>query len=128
MKTTSPSVAGPANREKPALISRLQSVSGQAQDAICRRCGFQRVGDENADRPGLTNALGEQMLAVRANERSAAGAGVAVVRVKIIAFAIGSFIAGLGGSMLAYFQGNVTFISFSTRLASSIGIANEMPM
>ncbi len=58
--------------------------------------------------------LGSQMLAVRANERSAAGAGVAVVRVKLIAFAIGSFIAGLGGSMLAYFQGNVTFISFST--------------
>ncbi len=58
--------------------------------------------------------LGSQMLAVRANERSAAGAGVAVVRVKIIAFAIGSFIAGLGGSMLGYFQGNVTFISFST--------------
>ena len=58
--------------------------------------------------------LGSQMLAVRANERSAAGAGVAVVRVKLIAFAIGSFIAGLGGSMLAYFQGNVTFVSFST--------------
>ncbi|MCW2751287.1 MAG: putative transporter ATP-binding protein, partial [Aeromicrobium sp.] len=58
--------------------------------------------------------LGSQMLAVRANERSAAGAGVAVVRIKIIAFAIGSFIAGLGGSMLAYFQGNVTFVSFTT--------------
>ncbi len=39
---------------------------------------------------------------------------MAVVRVKILAFAIGSFIAGLGGSMLAYFQGNVTFVSFST--------------
>jgi ABC-type branched-subunit amino acid transport system permease subunit len=41
--------------------------------------------------------LGASMLAVRANERSAAASGIAVNRVKIIAFAIGSFIAGLGG-------------------------------
>ncbi len=60
--------------------------------------------------------LGSQMLAVRANERSAAGAGIDVVRVKIIAFAIGSFIAGLGGSMLAYYQGNVTFVAFDAIL------------
>lgn len=61
-----------------------------------------------------TSNLGSQMLAVRANERSAAGAGVAVVRVKIIAFGIGAFIAGLGGSLLAYYQGNVTFVTFTT--------------
>ncbi|HEX4493891.1 MAG TPA: branched-chain amino acid ABC transporter permease/ATP-binding protein [Acidimicrobiia bacterium] len=58
--------------------------------------------------------LGAEMLAVRANERSAAGAGIDVVRVKIAAFAIGAFIAGLGGAMLAYFQGNVTFDAFTT--------------
>ena len=52
------------------------------------------------------------MLAVRANERSAAGAGINVVRVKIVAFAIAAFIAGLGGAMLGYNQGNVTFDSF----------------
>src|SRR4051794_16715371 len=63
-----------------------------------------------------TSVLGSQMLAVRANERSAAGAGIAVVRTKIIAFAIGAFIAGLGGSMLAYYQANVTFISFTALL------------
>jgi ABC-type branched-subunit amino acid transport system ATPase component/branched-subunit amino acid ABC-type transport system permease component len=57
--------------------------------------------------------LGSQMLAVRANERAAAGAGVDVVRVKLIAFALGAFIAGLGGAMLAYLQANVTFASFS---------------
>lgn len=61
-----------------------------------------------------TSTLGSEMLAVRANERSAAGAGIGVVRVKLIAFALGAFIAGLGGSMLAYFQGNVTFNAFST--------------
>lgn len=61
-----------------------------------------------------TSRLGSAMLAVRANERSAAGVGIDVVRVKLIAFAIGSFIAGLGGAMLGYFQGNVTFVSFTT--------------
>jgi ABC-type branched-subunit amino acid transport system ATPase component/branched-subunit amino acid ABC-type transport system permease component len=59
-----------------------------------------------------TSALGSEMLAVRANERSAAGAGVNVVRVKILAFGIGAFIAGLGGSLLAYEQSNVTSASF----------------
>jgi ABC-type branched-subunit amino acid transport system ATPase component/branched-subunit amino acid ABC-type transport system permease component len=60
-----------------------------------------------------TSRLGSAMLAVRANERSAAGAGIDVVRVKIIAFAIGAFIAGLGGAMLGYKQGNVTSDSFA---------------
>jgi ABC-type branched-subunit amino acid transport system ATPase component/branched-subunit amino acid ABC-type transport system permease component len=56
--------------------------------------------------------LGSQMLAVRANERSAAAAGVNVVRVKIAAFAIAAFIAGIGGSLLAYQQQSVTFDGF----------------
>jgi ABC-type branched-subunit amino acid transport system ATPase component/branched-subunit amino acid ABC-type transport system permease component len=60
-----------------------------------------------------TSRLGSEMLAVRANERSAAGSGVHVVRVKLLAFAIGAFIAGLGGALLAYKQGNVTFDSFT---------------
>ncbi|WP_330255152.1 branched-chain amino acid ABC transporter permease/ATP-binding protein [Nocardia sp. NBC_00565] len=57
--------------------------------------------------------LGSQMLAVRANERSAAAAGVNVTRVKILAFAIAAFIAGLGGALLAYQQQTITFDSFS---------------
>ncbi|MGW1024320.1 ABC transporter permease subunit [Streptomyces sp. NPDC002577] len=48
--------------------------------------------------------LGAAMLAVRANERSAAAAGIDVSRTKIIAFAIGAFIAGLGGALLGYQQ------------------------
>ncbi|ADJ48872.1 branched-chain amino acid ABC transporter ATPase/permease [Amycolatopsis mediterranei S699] len=48
--------------------------------------------------------LGAAMLAVRANERSAAAAGVDVARTKIVAFAIGAFIAGLGGALLGYQQ------------------------
>lgn len=48
--------------------------------------------------------LGAAMLAVRANERSAAAAGIDVARTKIIAFAIGAFVAGLGGALLGYQQ------------------------
>ena len=48
-----------------------------------------------------------------ANERSAAAAGVNVVRVKVLSFALASFIAGLGGSLLAYRRGVVTFDSFT---------------
>ncbi len=59
------------------------------------------------------SGLGSAMLAVRANERSAAAAGISVTRVKIIGFAIGSFIAGIGGCLLAYKQTNVTYQSFS---------------
>ncbi|AZG45869.1 branched-chain amino acid ABC transporter permease/ATP-binding protein [Gordonia insulae] len=51
-----------------------------------------------------TSRLGASMLAVRANERSAAAAGINVSRTKLIAFAIGAFIAGIGGSLMAYQQ------------------------
>ena len=60
-----------------------------------------------------TSRLGSAMLAVRANERSAAAAGISVVRIKMIGFAIGAFIAGLGGCLLSYKQTNVSFESFS---------------
>jgi ABC-type branched-subunit amino acid transport system ATPase component/ABC-type branched-subunit amino acid transport system permease subunit len=56
--------------------------------------------------------LGSAMLAVRANERSAAAAGINVVRVKLIGFAIGAFIAGISGCLMAYMQTNVTFDTF----------------
>jgi ABC-type branched-subunit amino acid transport system ATPase component/branched-subunit amino acid ABC-type transport system permease component len=61
-----------------------------------------------------TSSLGSAMLAVRANERSAAGLGVNVVRVKVLSFAIASFIAGLGGSLYAYRLGTVNFDQFVT--------------
>jgi len=59
------------------------------------------------------SALGSAMLAVRANERSAAGIGVNVVYVKVVSFAIASFIAGIGGSLLAYRQSVVTWETFA---------------
>jgi ABC-type branched-subunit amino acid transport system ATPase component/branched-subunit amino acid ABC-type transport system permease component len=63
-----------------------------------------------------TSRLGSAMLAVRADERSAAAAGINVVKVKLVAFAIAAFIAGLGGSLLAYQLGNVTFQDFDAYL------------
>jgi ABC-type branched-subunit amino acid transport system ATPase component len=57
--------------------------------------------------------LGSAMLAVRANERSAAAAGISVVRVKLVGFAIAAYIAGIAGTMLAYYQPRVTFQSYS---------------
>ncbi len=53
--------------------------------------------------------LGRRMLAVRSNERAAAAAGVHVPRVKIIAFGLGSAIAGIAGVMYTY-----DFGTFST--------------
>lgn len=45
---------------------------------------------------------GRRWLAVRANERAAAAAGVDVRKAKLSAFAASSFLAGLGGTLLAY--------------------------
>lgn len=59
------------------------------------------------------SGLGASMLAVRANERSAAAAGINVGATKLIAFAIASFLAGLGGSLLAYQQTLATASSYA---------------
>jgi branched-chain amino acid transport system permease protein len=52
--------------------------------------------------------LGQRMLAVRSNERAAAAAGVPVRNVKLVAFGISSFIAGIAGALYAYNFGSVT--------------------
>ena len=57
--------------------------------------------------------IGSAMVAIRANERSAAAAGVDVLKVKLAAFAIAAFIAGIGGSMLSYRYGTVTYDQFT---------------
>lgn len=49
--------------------------------------------------------VGRRMLAVRANERAAASVGVDIVRTKLVAFALSAFVAGIGGSLLAYQNG-----------------------
>ncbi len=61
--------------------------------------------------------IGQQMLAVRANERAAAAAGINVARVKITAYAISSFIAGTAGWMYAYNFGSVSAARFGILIA-----------
>jgi ABC-type branched-subunit amino acid transport system ATPase component/ABC-type branched-subunit amino acid transport system permease subunit len=63
---------------------------------------------------------GAAMLAVRANERSAAAAGVHVAGTKLLAFGMGAFIAGLGGSLLAYNQGAAVPTSYNAVLGLAL--------
>ena len=63
------------------------------------------------------SVLGQQMLAVRANERAAAAAGINVARVKVTAYAISSFIAGTAGWMYAYNFGSVSAARFGFLIA-----------
>jgi branched-chain amino acid transport system permease protein len=54
------------------------------------------------------SATGRRMLATRSNERAAAASGVNVAAMKVLGFAVSSFIAGIGGALIAYKSGNVT--------------------
>ena len=57
---------------------------------------------------------GRVMLAVRGNERAAAAVGINVARVKLMLFAFSSFIAGVGGTLIAYRFGSVSDLSYGT--------------
>lgn len=59
------------------------------------------------------SATGLTFLAIRSNERAAAAAGIDVTRVKLMAFGLSSFVAGLAGGLLAYQQGTVSPATFS---------------
>jgi branched-chain amino acid transport system permease protein len=54
------------------------------------------------------SATGRRFLAVRANERAAAAAGIEVARTKLLGFAIASGIAGVGGVMTGFQQRQVS--------------------
>jgi branched-chain amino acid transport system permease protein len=64
--------------------------------------------------------LGQQMLAVRSNERAAAAVGINVRNVKLAAFGISSFIAGTGGALYGYNFSSVTVGRFSALTALSL--------
>lgn len=55
---------------------------------------------------------GRRFLALRANELAAASAGVNVNRMKFLAFALASFIAGIAGCLIAYQQTLISASSF----------------
>jgi len=60
------------------------------------------------------SALGQDMLAVRANERAAAAAGINVRSTKLIGFTLSAGVAGVGGVLLAYQYGFITPTSYDT--------------
>jgi ABC-type branched-subunit amino acid transport system permease subunit len=59
-------------------------------------------------------AAGRMLLAVRSNERAAAGVGINVAQAKLMAFGIAAFIAGIGGALTGYQQGTLTADGFAT--------------
>ena len=59
------------------------------------------------------SASGRRFLAIRSNERAAAAAGVDVAANKLVAFAMSSFLAGLGGSLIGYSRGQLSAESFT---------------
>jgi len=66
------------------------------------------------------SVLGRRMLAVRTNERAAAAAGISVTSTKLAAYAISSFIAGVGGALLAYQQIDPAGSSFTALTSVSV--------
>jgi branched-chain amino acid transport system permease protein len=66
------------------------------------------------------SGLGRRMLAVRSNERAASAVGINVARVKVGAFAISSFIAGVAGAMYAYNYGSVAAANYSALTAFTV--------
>jgi branched-chain amino acid transport system permease protein len=64
--------------------------------------------------------LGQRMLAVRSNERAAAASAVDVRNVKLIAFGISAFIAGVAGTLYAYNFGSVSADRFNAVTALSL--------
>ncbi len=64
--------------------------------------------------------FGQQMLAVRSNERAAAAVGISVRNVKLAAFGVSSFIAGVAGAMYAYNFGSISASRFSALTALGV--------
>jgi branched-chain amino acid transport system permease protein len=69
-----------------------------------------------------SSAAGRRMLAVRSNERAASALGINVAGVKLQVFAASSFIAGVGGCLIAYRFGTVSEASFGA-IASLTALA-----
>lgn len=69
-----------------------------------------------------SSGTGRRMLAVRSNERAASAVGINVVTVRLLAFAISAFIAGVAGTLIGYRFGAVSDTSFGV-IASLTAIA-----
>jgi len=61
----------------------------------------------------IRSGTGRRMLAVRSNERAAAAVGISVSATKLLAFAVASGLAGMGGCFIGYSRGQLSAESFS---------------
>jgi branched-chain amino acid transport system permease protein len=77
--------------------------------ALCLLVAFTRRG-----------ILGQRMLAVRSNERAAAAAAINPEAVKLVAFGISAFVAGVAGALYAYNFGSVSADRFNAVTALSL--------
>lgn len=91
-----------ARSERAQNENPLFALFGGVVLALCA------MGVANIRRTGV----GRRFLAVRANERAAASAGINVARTKLLAFAMSAGIAGLGGVMLGFKQVEVSSANF----------------
>jgi branched-chain amino acid transport system permease protein len=66
------------------------------------------------------SSLGRAMLAVQADELAAESLGIALLRTRIIAFAVGAFFAGVTGGLWAHLVTVITPNSFSILLAFNL--------
>jgi branched-chain amino acid transport system permease protein len=67
-----------------------------------------------------SGGLGQRMLALRSNERAAAAVGVSVRNVKLTAFGIGAFIAGVAGALYGYDFSGISTDRFTASTALSL--------
>lgn len=63
---------------------------------------------------------GRRFLAIRANERAAAAAGVNVAQNKLLGFAIGAGLAGIGGVLTAYKLTSITFENYNVFIGVAV--------
>ena len=58
------------------------------------------------------SATGRRLLAIRSNERAASAAGISVPGMKMLAFGLSAFVAGITGALIAYRFGSVSESSY----------------
>ncbi|WGY00384.1 ATP-binding cassette domain-containing protein [Nocardioides sp. QY071] len=68
----------------------------------------------------MRSGSGRKMLAVRSNERAASAIGINVAGIKLTAFALASFLAGLGGTLIGYSRGQLSPASFGVFVGLSL--------
>lgn len=110
---------GPAGRSapRPFLLGIDVGVGARGAANFRPAFGFVCLGVLALSAVAVANLrrseTGRRWLAVRANERAAAAAGVDVARAKLAAFAVSSFLVGLAGCLLAYERQNLSVSSFT---------------